>query len=51
MHTKCLYHLRPSSPSLSINARSAIISLSFNCLTCQGLLVHIDAHPLDPCIA
>ena len=46
-HTKCLYHCRPSSPSLSINARSAIISLSFNSLTCLGLVPHIDAHPLD----
>lgn len=31
--TKCLYHVLEGSPSLSVNARSVIISLSFSSLT------------------
>lgn len=51
--TKCLYHVLEESPSLSVNARSVIISLSFNSLTDAQLLLALSAYKsmclLTPC--
>lgn len=42
--TKCLYHVLEESPSLSVNARSVIISLSFNSLTDTRFLFALSAY-------
>lgn len=47
--TKCLYHVLEESPSLSVNARSVIISLSFNSLIDARLLFASTACKLNPC--
>lgn len=39
--TKCLYQGIPKRPSLSVNARSAIISLSFSSLTFKWSIFHV----------
>lgn len=45
-HTICFNHGLPESPSWSMNARSAIINLSFHSLTFWGSFFQIDSQPL-----
>lgn len=45
-HTTCFDHGLPESPSRSMNARSAIINLSFHSLTFWGSFFQIDSPPL-----